>query len=77
VSAPVKISISVEPSQVGGVTAALRRVGAAVEEVLEEIGTITASCEESTMPAVSAIPGVLSVERQGTVQVPKPGSPVQ
>jgi len=73
----VKILVSVDPSKASGVASALRGVGATVEEVLEEIGTISASCAESAIPAVSAIPGVLSVEQQRTVQLPKPGSPIQ
>lgn len=74
---PLKISISVEPAQASGVAHALRRAGVTVDEVLEDIGTITATCAESAMAGISSIPGVLGVERQGSVQLPKPGSPVQ
>ncbi len=77
VNEPVKILVSVEPSQASGVANALRRAGATVEEVLEDIGTISATCGEAAVAGLSSVPGVLSVERQREVKLPPPGSPIQ
>jgi hypothetical protein len=73
----LKILVSVEPSQAVGVANALRRAGVTVDEVLEEIGVISATCAESSIAAVSAVPGVLKVERQRTIKLPPPNSPIQ
>jgi len=73
----LKINVSVDPAQASSVAAALRRAGVTVDDVLEDIGVITGSCAEDIADSLSALPGVLSVERQRTVELPSPGSPVQ
>lgn len=73
----LKVLVSVAPSQALEVANALGRAGATVDEVLEEIGVISATCSESAMAAIAAVPGVLKVDRQRTVKVPPPSSPVQ
>ena len=73
----IKINVGVEPAQASSVAAALRRAGVTVDDVLEDIGTITGSCAEDVVDSLSALPGVLNVERQRTIKLPSPGSPVQ
>ncbi len=77
VAETLKVLVSVEPSQAVGVADALRRAGVTVDEVLEDLGTISATCAESDLATVAAVPGVLHVERQRIVKLPPPGSPVQ
>ena len=74
---PIKISVAVEAARASSVAAALRGAGVTVDEVLEDIGTITGSCPEDVVDSLSALPGVLNVELQGTIELPSPGSSVQ
>lgn len=73
----IRITVSVDPARASGVAEELRRAGLSIDEVLDDIGAITATCSESQLPAIASVPGVLSVERERTVKVAPPKSPVQ
>ncbi|HWA72259.1 MAG TPA: hypothetical protein VG937_08000 [Polyangiaceae bacterium] len=76
----VRVLVSIDPSHPGGsagIANALRAAGASIGQVLDELGTITATCSSEGIPALSRVPGVLHVEPERTVSVPKPGSKVQ
>jgi len=45
---PIKISVAVEAARASSVAAALRGAGVTVDEVLEDIGTITGSCPRTS-----------------------------
>jgi hypothetical protein len=76
----VSVVVSVDASHPGGASAvatSLRAVGVEVAEVLEDIGTITASCPEDRVSDLSRIPGVSAVELERRPRVPPRGSPLQ
>jgi hypothetical protein len=76
----VSVLVSIDPSHPGGtngIVTALQAAGASIGEVLDELGTITATCSPEGISALSQVPGVLHVEAERTVSIPKPGSSVQ
>lgn len=75
-----QVVISVADDQVGdmsAVVAALRAAGLQVHEVLDSAGVVTGTVDGEALAALSAVPGVLEVERSRVSQVPPPDSPVQ
>lgn len=56
---------------------ALRHAGLSVTEVLPSVGVVTGTVDSDRMPSLSAVPGVLAVEPDRTIQLPPPDSPVQ
>jgi hypothetical protein len=79
-ASPVKITISVadeKMDRMSDVVADLKKAGVNVEQTLDSIGTIVASVDEANLASVSQVPGVGSVEREGTFQLPPPDSDVQ
>ena len=76
----VAVMISVDnknPGDTARVAGRLREKGVEVDEVLEELGTITARHHDDKLAELSSIEGVKRVERQGRVQLPPPGSKIQ
>lgn len=76
----MKIVVSVDTERPGGVAsvaAKLRAAGVEVTDVLEDLGTILASCSESQFAEVAHLEGVLHVERERGVGIPPPTAPVQ
>jgi len=55
----------------------LRSRGFAVDNVMDEIGIISGTAEESAVPTVQATGGVLDVSESGEVQLPPGESEVQ
>lgn len=55
----------------------LRSQGFAVEDVMREIGIISGSADESTVPVLQAAAGVLDVSESGEVYLPPSESEVQ
>ena len=75
-----KVIISVTDdrlSNLSSVVSELASQGLTVEQTLDEIGTITGSVDDARIAALKSVPGVASVEVEGTFQLPPPGSPVQ
>ncbi len=65
------------PEDVARVAEALRAAGLHITATLEQIAVITGRAEESALQAIARVPGVSHVEREGSVQIPPPNSPVQ
>ncbi|SDP32946.1 hypothetical protein SAMN04487905_103232 [Actinopolyspora xinjiangensis] len=55
---------------IGTVAERLRQAGMRVERVLELVGVITGSLDAELFDAASTVPGVVSVERTGTMWIP-------
>jgi hypothetical protein len=73
---PVMISVH-DPGDTARVAGALREKGVQVDEVLEELGTITATHPGEKLAELASIAGVKHVERRGGVKLPPPDSGVQ
>lgn len=76
----VKIVVSVDGDRAGGaaqIVAKLRAAGVEVLDVLEELDTIVARCNEDQLTEIGSIDGVLGIERARDVGIPPPSSPVQ
>ncbi|HET7542149.1 MAG TPA: hypothetical protein VFK05_19915 [Polyangiaceae bacterium] len=79
-SQDVELTVSLSntaPAEVARVAAALRAAGLQITATLEQIAVITGRADESAVDAIARVPGVTHVERQGSVQIPPPDSPVQ
>ncbi|ASU78832.1 hypothetical protein CDG81_11690 [Actinopolyspora erythraea] len=48
----------------------LRRLGMRVDRVLELVGMVTGSLDVELFDVARTVPGVVSVERSGTVRIP-------
>ena len=74
------VSVTVDDGHLAGldgVVQGLRAHGMQVEQVLDGLGIITGSVPPGAARALSAVPGVVSVDEQLGVQLPPPESPVQ
>ncbi len=77
---PVSVTVTVAASPAGAiedVADALRDAGLDVGRVLGSIGVITGTADEAALDAIGDVPGVVAVERSGTVQLPPPDADVQ
>lgn len=75
----VRINVTIPdatPARLKSVKAALKRQGVEVDSVLDAIGIITGKVAESRLSSLDAGAGV-TVEREQTVQLPPPDSPIQ
>lgn len=75
-----QVVISVADDQVDDMSTvvdALRAAGLRVGEVLDSSGIVTGTVDGEALASLSAVPGVLDVERSRVYQVPPPESPVQ
>ena len=75
-----QVVISVADDQVDDMSTvvdALRAAGLRVGEVLDSAGIVTGTVDGAALASLSAVPGVLDVERSRVYQVPPPESPVQ
>lgn len=75
-----QVVISVADDQVDDMSTvvdALRAAGLRVGEVLDSAGIVTGTVDGEAVASLSAVPGVLDVERSRVYQVPPPESPVQ
>jgi hypothetical protein len=80
VSQDVELTVSLSSAakaEVATVAEALRAAGLRITATLEQIAVITGRADESAIPAIARVPGVAHVEREGSVQIPPPDSPVQ
>ncbi|GGW55646.1 hypothetical protein GCM10010503_35920 [Streptomyces lucensis JCM 4490] len=76
-SAPVGVIFAVDPDRFAEVVRALRQAGLTVTSEQPELGTLSGTVTEDRLPAVEAVDGVESVDREGTVRLPPPDSPFQ
>jgi hypothetical protein len=75
-----QVVISVADDQVDDMSTvvdALRAAGLRVNEVLDSAGVVTGTVDGAALASLSAVPGVVDVERSRVYQVPPPDSPVQ
>lgn len=56
--------------------AALKKKGLKVDNVMDAIGVVSGEIAEGKLAALREVPGV-TVEREGTVQIAPPDSPIQ
>jgi hypothetical protein len=65
------------PAGLDAVVQRLREAGMKVEQVLETLGVVTGSAPASHRSRIEAVPGVVSVEPEGSFRLPPPDSDVQ
>ncbi|HIK57031.1 MAG TPA: ketohydroxyglutarate aldolase [Synechococcales cyanobacterium M55_K2018_004] len=78
--AKVKITVSIAENhlnQILDVTQDLRSAGMEVEHVMDGIGVVTGAADADQISAIAQVPGVSSVEREQSFQLPSPDSPIQ
>ncbi|EKX66829.1 hypothetical protein Sipo8835_44205 [Streptomyces ipomoeae] len=76
-SEPVGVILSVDPDRFAEVVEALRRAGLTVTGEQPIVGTLSGTVAEDRIPALEAVDGVDSVDRDRTVRLPPPDSPIQ
>lgn len=76
-SAPVGVVLAVDLDRFAEVVAALRRAGLTVTSEQPVLGTLSGTVAEDRVPALEAVEGVESVDRERTVRLPPPDSPTQ
>ncbi|MFF4499711.1 hypothetical protein [Streptomyces sp. NPDC001401] len=76
-SAPVGVVLAVDPDRFAQVVQALRRAGLTVTGEQPILGTLSGTVAEDRIPALEALDGVDSVDREVTIQLPPPDAPIQ
>ncbi|MFF7985728.1 hypothetical protein ACFZDK_42565 [Streptomyces sp. NPDC007901] len=76
-SAPVGVILAVDPDRFAEVVEALRRAGLTVTGEQPVLGTLSGTVAEDRIPALEVVDGVASVDRERTVQLPPPDTPIQ
>ncbi|MEU3553276.1 hypothetical protein [Streptomyces fragilis] len=73
----VGVVLAVDPDRFDEVVEALRRAGLRVTAEQPLLGSLSGTLSEDRLPALAAVDGVLAVDRDRTVTLPEPGSPLQ
>ncbi|HLP92301.1 MAG TPA: ketohydroxyglutarate aldolase [Nostocaceae cyanobacterium] len=76
----VNLTVAVEEnymSQILEVAENLRSTGMNVEQILDQIGVISGSCDSDKMQDITQVPGVSHVEIDREYQLPPPDSDLQ
>lgn len=76
-SAPVGVILAVDPDRFADVVDAVRRAGLTVTGEQPILGTLSGTVTEDRIPALKAVDGVESVDRDRSVRLPPPDSPIQ
>ncbi|MFC9235052.1 hypothetical protein ACFTZK_01015 [Streptomyces decoyicus] len=76
-SAPVGVILAVDPDRFAEAVEALRRAGLTVTGEQATLGTLSGTVAEDRIPALEAVDGVESVDRERTIQLPPSDSPIQ
>lgn len=76
-SAPVGVILAVDTDRFAEVVDALRRAGLTVTGEQPILGTLSGTVMEDRIPALEAVDGVESVDRERTIHLPPPDSPIQ
>lgn len=74
---PVAVILAVDPDRFAEVVEAARRAGLTVTGEQPILGTLSGTIAEDRIPALEAVDGVQSVDRDRTVRLPPPDSPIQ
>lgn len=76
-SLPVGVIVSVDPDRFPQTVAAARKAGLTVISEHPLLGSLSGTVAEERIPALEAVEGVESVEREHIVRLPPPDSPIQ
>lgn len=76
-SAPVGVVLAVDPDRFAEVVEALRRAGLTVTGEQPVLGALSGTVAQDRVPALEAVDGVASVDREHTVRLPPPDTPIQ
>jgi hypothetical protein len=76
-SEPVGVILAVDPDRFAEVVEAARRAGLTVTGEQPILGTLSGTIAEDRIPALEAVVGVESVDRDRTIHLPPPDSPIQ
>jgi hypothetical protein len=76
-SEPVGVVLAVDPDRFADVVEALRRAGLTVTGEQPILGTLSGTVAEDRIPALEAVDGVESLDRERTIRLPPPDSPIQ
>jgi hypothetical protein len=76
-SAPVGVILAVDPDRFAEVVEALRRAGLTVTGEQPILGTLSGTVAKDRIPALEAVDGVDSIDRELTVELPPPDEPIQ
>ncbi|WP_425246176.1 hypothetical protein [Streptomyces sp. NEAU-NA10] len=74
---PVGVILAVDPDRFADVVEALRRSGLTVTSEQPILGTLSGTVAEDRIPALRAVDGVESVDRERTIRLPPPDAPIQ
>ncbi|MBO8195652.1 hypothetical protein ITI46_28970 [Streptomyces oryzae] len=75
--APVGVILAVDPDRFADVVAALQRAGLTVTGEQPSLGTLSGTVAEDRIPALEAVDGVESIDRERPIRLPPPDSPIQ
>jgi hypothetical protein len=76
-SEPVGVILAVDPDRFAEVVEALRRAGLTVTGEQPILGTLSGTVAKDRIPALEAVDGVDSIDRELTVELPPPDEPIQ
>jgi hypothetical protein len=76
-SEPVGVILAVDPDRFAEVAEALRAAGLTVTSEQPILGTLAGTVTADRIPALEAVDGVDSVDRELTVELPPPDEPIQ
>ena len=76
-SEAVRVVLSVDPERFDDVVRAAASVGLDVDEEMREAGVVAGTVKRKNMSALREVAGVEAMERERTIQLPPPDSPVQ
>lgn len=76
-SAPVGVILTVDLDRFAEVVRALRRAGLTVTSEQPVLGSLSGTVTQDRIPALEAVDGVESVDRERTIDLPPPDSPIQ
>ncbi|MEW2114181.1 hypothetical protein AB0945_03130 [Streptomyces sp. NPDC005474] len=76
-SEPVGVILAVDPDRFAEVIEAARRAGLTVTSEQSVLGTLSGTIAEDRIPALKAVAGVNSVDRDRIIRLPPPDSPLQ
>jgi hypothetical protein len=79
-TSPIDVTITIDDAALGdvnGIAEHARAAGLTVSSVLDGLGIITGSVDQSAIPDLALIPGVSAVEPETGIGTAPPDSPVQ
>ncbi|MGC9376571.1 hypothetical protein [Streptomyces sp. MH13] len=74
---PIGVVVAVALDRFTDAVEGLRRAGMTVTSTQPVLGTLSGTVPEDRIGALEAVDGVISVDRERTVRVPRPDSPIQ